>query len=431
MMQESIHKLEPLYPDVLGSITGGTRISMDKLQCALGIFPQQTYINQPVEVILILQNMVDQPMQIKVGLQLPSQDKKGNPVVIDTAKKTLAFTMRAGEVGVLHIPIIPLPPTQPGTGFPVRVAVRYRTPNEGRAVRPPAGGAPPSVLSISSFKLQALREVAFSAHTWNESAEIITTYFDVAPKRTPPIGQDLQPRYESLWTMQEMVEERELVQAKLDDAQRIASSLTRNTVYQPLMHAVEEHFAERGMPLHPGETRAIAKMLTYTLDEGLELEPGFSTEASRWFLTLCQVLAHDPQLEHHDRGELVTKYLFEAALYDAILLGFATIDPKVKEDLGDQSERVNYANRVLEWFGGQGDPDPSYIYLPLAMGGVVVNMLVANKDENPWLMIDQLTEANRGRARLASGEVATIFKVMDSLLNQAEDALRRARVNRP
>jgi hypothetical protein len=378
-MQESIHKLEQLYPDVLGSITGGARISMDKLQCALGVFPQQTYINQPVEVILILQNMVDQPMQIKVGLQLPSQDKKGHPVVIDTAKKTLALSMRPGEVGVLRVPIIPLPPTQPGTAFPVRVAVRYRTPNEGRAVRPPAGGAPPSVLSISSFKLHALREVAFSAHTWNESAEIITTYFDIAPKRTPPIGQDLQPRYESLWTMQEMVEERELVQAKVEAARRIASSLTRMTVYKPMMTAVEEHFAERGMPLHPGEIRAVAKMMTYTLDEGLELEPGFSMEDSRWFLTLCQVLAHDPDLEAMDRGELVTKYLFEAALYDSILLGFSTIDPKVKEDLGDAAERVNYANRVLAWFAGEGDPDPSYIYLPLAMGGVVVmNILVVS-----------------------------------------------------
>lgn len=429
-MQE-IHKLEPLYPDVLGSITGGTRISMDKLQCALGIFPQQTYINQPVEAILILQNMVDQPMQIKVGLQLPSQDKKGFPVVIDTAKKTIAFNMRPGEVGVLHIPIIPLPPTQPGSGFPVRVAVRYRTPNEGHAVRSPAGGAPPSVLTISNFKLQALREVAFSAHTWNESAEIITSYFDVAPKRTPPIGQDLQPRYESLWTMQEMAEERELAQARIEDARRVASGLTRITVYQPLMSAVEEHFAERGMPLHPGETRAIAKMMTYTLDEGLDLEPGFTMEESRWFQTLCQVLAHNPDVEYLDRGELVNRYLFESALYDAILLGFATIDPKVKEDLGDMAERVSYANRVLAWFAGQGDGDPSYVYLPLAMGGVVVNMLVTTKDENPWLVVDQLTEANRGRARLASGEVATIFKVMDSLLNQAEDSLRRARVNRP
>ena len=88
---------EPMYPDVLGAITGGTRISMDQLQCALGIFPQRTYINQPVEVILILQNMVDQSMQVKVGLQLPTQDKKGLPVVIDTPRKVETRRSRGAE----------------------------------------------------------------------------------------------------------------------------------------------------------------------------------------------------------------------------------------------------------------------------------------------------------------------------------------------
>lgn len=431
-MKEPINTFEPFYPDVLGSITGGPRISMDKLQVALGIFPQRTFINQPVEIVLILQNMVDQTMQIKVGLQLPTLDKKGNPVVIDTPKKTLSLGMRPGEVGVLRVPIVALPPTQPGTHFPVRMAVRYRTPTEGQAVRPPTGGAPPSVLHISTFKLQALREVVFSAHTWNESAEIITTYFDIAPNRMPPVNQDLQPRYESLWTMEEMEEERVLVNAKIEDAQRVASGLTRNAVYRPLLFAVEEKFAERGMPLHPGEVKAVAKLMTYTLDEGLDLEPGFQTENSRWFQTLCQVLAHDPELEYNmARGDFAVKYLFDAALYDAILLGFATIDPKVKEDLGDLNERISYANRVLAWFAGQGEPDPSYVYLPLAMGGVVVNLLMTPREENAWTMIDQLNEAVRGRKRLASGEVVTIFKLMDSLLNQAEDELRRARVDRP
>lgn len=429
-MKENINRIEPLYPDVLGAITGGTRISMDSLQCALGIFPQMTYVNQPVEVILILQNMVDQNMQIKVGLQLPSQDKKGNPVVIDTEKKTLALGMRPGEVGVLRIPIVPLPPTQPGTQFPVRIAVRYRTPTEGRAVRPPTGGAPPTVLSISTFKLQALREVAFHAHTWNESAEIITTYFDIAPKRLPPVNQDFQPRYESLWTMEEMEEERELAQSKREDALRVSGGLSHKVIYNTVLAGVDEHFANRGMPLHPGEAKAVTKMLIYTLDEGLDLEPGFAMEESRWFQTLCQVLAHDPSVEYLDRGELAVRHLLDAALYDAIVLGFATIDPKVKEDLGDLHERMSYANRVLTWFAGQGEPDPSYIYLPLAMGGVVVNLLVTPKDENPWLMLDQLTEATRGRARLASGDDATIFKLMDALLDQAEDALRRARVSR-
>jgi hypothetical protein len=430
-MREPVKKFEPLYPDVLGAITGGTRISMDNLQCALGIYPRRTYINQPVEVVLILQNMVDQSMQVKVGLQLPTQDKKGDPVVIDTPKKIIALGLRPGEVGVLRVPIIPHPPTQAGSQYPVRVAVRYRTAAEGRPVRPPTGGAPPTVLSVSSMKLHALREVEFAAHTWNQSAEIITSYFDVAPKRIPPLDQDLQPIYESLWTHEEMAEEREMVQAKLPDAVRVAAGLTRASVLKPLVGIVEERFGEKGMPLHPGEALAIAKMVTYALDEGLELEPGFSLQGSRWFETLCQVLAHNEDVEDMARGDLVDQYLFDAALYDAILLAFAIITPKVKEDLGDHGERMSYATRILTWFAGQGQPDLSFVYLPLVLGGLVINLIVSNKEDNPWVMLDQLSEAERGRARLVSGEASAIFTLFDELMLQAEDALRRARVPRP
>jgi hypothetical protein len=327
--------------------------------------------------------------------------------------------------------MVALPPTQPGTQFPIRAAIRYRIPAPGHAVRPPTGGAPPSVLSVSGFKLQALRDVEFAAHTWNQSAEIITTYFDVAPKRIPPLGQNLGARYESLWTHEEMQEERQLVQAKIPDAVRVASGLTRATTYRPLLKAVEDRFAERNMALHPGEAMAIAKIMTYALDEGLELEPGFSIQDSRWFQTLCQVLAHDENLEDIDKGEMAVKYLFDAVLFDAVLLAFAVIDPKVNEDLGDTAERVNYANRILTWFAGQGEPDLSYVYLPLVLGGVVINQLMTNRDDNPWILLDELKQAARGRRRLVSGEAVAIFQMLDSLLRQAEDALVRARILRP
>jgi hypothetical protein len=287
------------------------------------------------------------------------------------------------------------------------------------------------VLGISSIKLQTLREVEFAAHTWNQSAEIMTTYLDIAPKRVPPIDQDLQPVYESLWTHEELEEERGLVQAKIVDAQRVAGRLTRASVFRPLLKIVDDRFAEKGMPLHPGEVQAIAKMVTYTLDEGLELEPGFATMESRWFQTLCQVLAHDENMEDLERGELVNKYLFDAALYDAVLLAFSIITPKVKEDLGDYNERHSYANRILTWFAGQGQPDLSYVYLPLVLGGMMVNMIVSGKEDNPWIMLHQLKEAARGRARLVTGEASTIFDLFDELMKQAEDALRRARIPQP
>lgn len=422
---------EPIYPDVLGAITGGTRISMENLQCALGIFPLRTYLNQPVEIVLILQNMVDQMMQVKVGIQIPTEDKKGRPVVMDLPKKTLTLGLRPGEVGVLRTPIVPRPPTQPGSRFPVRVAVRYRTPQPGRRVRPFSGGPPPNILSISSFKLQVLRDVQFSAETWHQSTDILTTYFDIAPRIMPDVRTDLKAHYESLWTHEEIAGAREAVRAHVEDARRVATTLTRTAVYPYLLDAIEERFAARGLPLHPGEAIAIAKMMTYTLDEGLELEQGFAVEDSRWFKLLAQILTYDESLEDLNKGELVIQYLFEAALFDAIMLGFGVIQPRVREDLGAPAERVQYANRVLSWIAGQSEPDLSYVYLPLVMGAILVNELANVKPDNPWTMLDLLREALRGRARLFTGEKVVIFNMTADLIEVGAEMLRRARIPRP
>ncbi len=418
-----------MYPDVLGAITGGTRINMEQLQCALGIFPSQTFLNQPVEIVLILQNMVDQMMQVKVAIQVPKEDKQGKPVVIDVPKRMVTVGLRPGEVGVVRTPLLPKPPTVGGNRLPIRVAVRYRTARPGNRVRPFNGGPPPSILGISAFKLQVLRDVKFSAETWLNSNDILTTYFDVANRVMPDIPLNLQARYESLWTHEEMDFDYEMTEDRIMDARRVANSFTRTAVYHSLLEAVEERFAQRGMPLHPGEAIAIAKMMTYTVDEGLDLEPGFDMQESQWFKTLCQVLAYDENLEDLDKGELVVNYLFEAALFDAILLGFGVIEPRVTEDLGDDAERRNYAYQILNWFAGQGEADPGYIYLPLAMGAVLINELANVKPDNPWTMLKLLREALRGRKRLFAGE--GVFRMTEQLIRVGEEGLRRSRIPPP
>jgi hypothetical protein len=425
-------RFQPLYPDVLGAVTGGPRIYLEDLQCAVGIFPQQAYINQPIEVIIILQNMVDQNMSVKVAIRLPTEDKKGNPVVIDTDKPQITIGLRPGEVGVLRMPLVTHPPTQPGKGFPVRVAIRYRTAGPGVTIRPPGGGAPPSVLSVSPFKLQVLREIQFSGHTWNESAEIITAYFDIAPKRIPPSKQNLKPRYETLWAQEQMNQELELARANISVAQQIAVG-AHASAYGPFLEAAVERFANRGMPLHPGEAKAIAKMMAYTVDEAPSLEQDLDSklENTRWFQTLCQVLAHSDELKDMDRGELLVKYVFDAVLYEAVLVGFKVIEHRVAEDLGDRNERISYATRVAAWLAGQGQPDLNYVYLPLVLGGLAISRLVKHgMRENPWEIVDGLREASKGRMRLASGETVVVFQILNELLLASEKALNAQRIQR-
>lgn len=418
-----------MYPNVLGSITEH-RLLTEELQFAVGLFPKSAFINQPVEVVIVLQSMIDQNMQLKVGLQLPTKDKKGHPIAIDTPKETMSLGLGPGEVGVLRLPVVAQPPTPPGQ-YPIRVAIRYRAP-EGNRIRPPDGGPPPSVLEISPFRLQVLRDVDFESRMWNDSIDIITVVLDVASRTMPQIPSGLKPRYETLWTAHYMERERELVTAHLEEARLLATRLVHGSSYPDLYKAVVERFEARGLPLHPGEAIAIAKMMTYTVDEAPTLETSIKLEGTRWFRAMAQVLAHDEQMFEMKRGELLAHYCFDAILFDSIGIAFNLVQPKVKENLGDLNERIAYANRLLMWIAGQGHPDLNYVYLPLVLGGITVNRIVTHtREAYPWRLVEELWEAYRGRMRLEiSDATVVVFHMVEQLLTEAERMLVAQRLPR-
>jgi len=426
-MDKSLH-FEPLYPDVLGAIAGNLRVTIEPIQVAVGIFPRRAYVNQPVEVVAILQNMIDQAVEVKVTLELPTKDPNGKPIAFSTPKKSVTLHMTPGEAGVVRLPIVPIVPSQPAEDIPIRISLKARSTRTGNPVRPPTRGAPPSVLAVSPFKLQVLRDIEFGDHALEGESAVV--FFDIAPKRLPAFTQTLKPTYEALWTRQQLNEERAHLIAKIDDARLIAHSFITSEVYLPIFHAVDELYAAHGLPLHPGESRAIAKLLTYTLSDQSDTDPNYRIEDQRWFQTLCQTLAFDETVARQNPGDIAVRHLFEALMYDAILLGFTLIRPRVRVNLGDKTERVHFANRFLKWLAGQSEPDLIYIYLPLVLGGVAVNHIVVAPKDDPWIMIDELREAYRGRVRLVSGDAAEIFDMLDKLLERGEEDLRRARIQR-
>jgi hypothetical protein len=423
-------QFEPLYPDVLGAIAGSLRVSFDDvLQVAAGVFPRTAYLNQPFEVVVILQSMIDQNIDIKVALNLPTRSPDRTPITLSTPKKMVSLTISPGEVGVIRLPIVALPPTQPADDVPIQIAVRYRA-RSGKPIRPPTRGAPPSALAVSPFKLQVLRDIEWVDHPRSLSPESIPVTFNIAAKRLPAVQQALKPSYEVLWTQEQMQGERRNISEKLDEARLIAAGFTRVEVYDSLARMTDDVYAMRGLPLHPGEVKAIAKMLTYTLDDRSQIDANYHIEDQRWFQVLCQVLAHDEKIARWEPRDIVTRYLFEPTVYEAILLAFGLVRSRVKVNLGDRAERINYANKVMRWFAGQIEPDLIYVYLPLALGGVVVNHQVTGPDDDPWRILDELREAYRGRVRLVEGDAMEIFDMLDKLLERGEEDLRRARIQR-
>ncbi len=413
-----------IYPDVLGAITGGGRVGTEHIQYAVGIFPARIYLNQPLELFVLVQSMVNTKMQVKVNIKLPTSDRNGERVLIETGKTTLVTDLKPAEVGIIHIPMVVRPPTKPGPRFPIYVQVTTAVPEKIKVVRPADGGPPPSVVELSPFRLQAFREVRFESQL---SDGVLKLFFNLEPSVLPPSKTPLQWRYESLWDQEHLEEEERMAQSKTQEAHRIAVADQHGSAYDLIYQTTAERFNARGFPLHPGEARAIAKMLTYTLEEAPSLAAGHRMQDQQWFKRLRQVLASNESLSQTMKlGEIVVKYLYESLVYDSIILAFGLLRPRTREDLGDNEEQAIYATRVFKWLVGQGEGDLTYVYLPLVLGGVFVDRMVKlDQPDNPWELVKHIREAARGRQKALKGEATVIFTILENLVMDAEDEIHR------
>ena len=412
-----------LYPDVLGLITD-KRVSLGSLQYAVGAYPKRAFLHQPLEIVLVLQNMVDQNMKLKIGIRPPTQDRRGNPAIVEIDKKTLSLGLRAGEVGVMRIPITPLPPSRPGTGYPVQVAVRYRLPpdTEPRIVRPPHQGVKPSNLNISPYKLQAFREVAFEAVPWYESTDVVTTFFDIAQKVMPKPAEPHKAGYETLWTGNDMAREVAFVQKNgIEEAQHMAIDFRQLGIYEVLSDELYRIYAERDMELLPGEVDVAAHMCLYVIDRSVRGLDDVALENTRWFNTLAQLIAHDPDVTDLPPEDIIKEYLFDSILYDACLYGYQLLDEKGIIRVQSLHEHQDYINELLLWLAGNGIPSLRYLYEPLIFGGLLINHVSLLGANNPKDTVLTLRDTRHRREQNAtSEEEQEIIATLDKLLIQAQ-----------
>ena len=415
------------YPDILGMLSDERLTIGEVLQCVLGVFPPTTALEKPIEVLLLLQNLTNQPLPLRLTIRTPTHDSHGNLVNFFTPKPRLAMSLAAGECGLLHIPITPQLPTQPGTGYPVRVQIDVQPPDAFLRVRSLEGGEEPNLLAISPFRIAVLREIAFSAQSPAEHQLEVT--FEVLPGRFPPHDEVTPPRYEALWTMREMEAGEEQAKASAGEALSFAKTLSTNTLYPVLLERTRIAFGDAGMPLHPGEMIFISKILTYVMEEGLELEQGFSLAESHWFKRLCRLMADDSSVINN--LDHLIRLVYTAAVQDAAALGFTMVSFDTGADFGDELERMDYASRLVAALEGRAPLSLEHIYVPLVMAGVLVHARVTIPDENLWDSLDDIVEARDGRISLAGAAFAEVFTILNTLIERAERLLTETRVPRP
>lgn len=413
------------YPDVLGMITGGPRFSAEVVQCAFGIHPRTFATGQVIEALLLLQNTCDKPVQVSVMPHLPKKDIDGNRLSMITVKDTIQITLPPAETGLVHIPVSALPPTPPSQGNKLGVRLEVRPPKNFQLIRSAAGGRPASILNMSPFRLNILREIGFSVAFEDDH---LITGFDILPGIINAPQPAMTFRYETLWSAKELPQERARYEEMSRRAQAFAQTLDHARLLVPLIRATEKRYDEAGLPLHPAEARFVGKLLAYTMEDGLNTEDGFGLDHSAWFFRLTSVIDDKVILNN---VETLVEVLYIGALRDAVRLGLKMIERATGDNLGKPDEHVVYADEVVLSLRGDVRIDLSHAYLPLVLAGVMVNDKIRDGRENLWTSLSQLREAWRGRVRLAGSEYDWVARILSDLISDAENTLIALRIPRP
>src|SRR5262249_12248674 len=264
-----------------------------------------------------------------------------------------------------------------------------------KLVRQPHGGRAATALNMSPFRLNILREVGFTAIPDGPGA--LTSVFDIIPGHVdtvPPVDV----RYETLWSAKELPNEQAKYELLADAADRFAGTLSRTQVYQPLISVTEQRFARVGLPLHPGESLFTAKMLTYIMEDGLDLEEGFELKQGRWFNRLASIVSDQYMIEDDNR---LVNFLYTAVVHDSVRVGLNMVERTTKKKFGTQDEHFTYSDEVVSALEGNYPIDLSHVYLPLILAGIMLNQRVKAPKENLWGGIGKLREAWGGRQRRA------------------------------
>lgn len=416
------------FPDLLGIITGGTRLNIDMVQCALAVRPPRAHAGHPLELIVLLQNTSDSEIDIVIVPELPSRDLARQKNCFSAKSTRIVCGLEPAHVGFVTLPITVAPTTKPGHGYTigVKLAIKQLKKNAQR-IRAIEGGGQVLLENLpeaTRTRVQSLRLLDFS-HTL-EKKKLVETTFTIYPPEPLSLKNARQDHanWVSLWTLRDHSDDY-LIAAKVwDTAQQAIAKFNRTTLFMPLLKTTQERFAACQYALLPPEAIFIAKLLTLKIETEIEKPSTLNPRPKwpKWFTTLCRVLIREPGLVNQIEP-LVTRLLYNDLIHDAVTTGFASITAVTGENFGSQDEINDYADSLTTALIEEEPLDLARAYLPMVMGGLIANTRVTMPREKVRETVFVLSKALQKRQPERDANNAFIFEVTQDLIDRALDTL--------
>ncbi len=434
------------YPDVLGYLTGMERLNINIVQAAMTVRPRVVRAGRPFEVIMLLQNAADCPVDVTVTLTVPEKDAKGNKGRFLVGTERLVVGLEAAEVGMVKLPVSTMPDTAVSESYSLTMDLDVKPLEKANRIRANDGGGafdPSHVPSDRREHLEALKQLTYSVKKRGglfRGGNSVELNFALLPGKVGKIAK-LNAGWESLWKVEDNQDDTMFVE-RYGELIRVHTvpALRRSTLYPILLEKNAKRFETAGYPLTEIENSLVARLMTLILEyanskemvhTGIEAgiydvravlnpkERMIQVELPKiphWLSGFLRAVAKDERVARVP-AKAIPHFVYDELLLDALTLAFQTIEVSTGEDLGTPEEMDEYAAGVITALRRKGKMDFTHAYMPLVLGGVLLFDRVLIGDEQLKDVLAEIRILLRERASERNEDNDAIFDMASLVVN--------------
>ncbi len=420
------------YPDLLGYVTGGERLNINLIQCAITTRPDHILAGQSFEVLLLIQNMTDVDVDVTLEMKLPDKDHKNQRGMFFSKSSRLLVGLQPAEVGYITLPASCSPKTAPGEDYPLLADVKVDRADRGHKpvrVRENDGGSAVTLDVLSDEKqetLRALRSLTWSAEHQPLRNQRLKEQFSVQPAGVSGLAAMLKPDWVSLWTLRDYLDEKGLEDRVQEHLAVILPPLAdKEAMFKTLYAKTNEVFKKADYPLQAAEAVFIAKVMTLVLCEVGVPQPTRTEphpQMPRWYKKLVQLLFQEPRFRDYPE-RVITTQLYYPLLKDSIQHAFRMVETVRKERFGSPEEIEGYIADLTDTLQAEHTPSYGQVSFPLLVAGVIANSRVVMPNENIRNTLNMLHKAMQKRQPEHSDDNQFVTDMLNEIIDMSFENL--------
>lgn len=413
-------RIQPNYPDILGYITQDQRLNIGVIEAALAVRPTRIQAGSTFEVILLLQNTSDVRVEVAAEAKVPARDAARKQDRFVPYATRFSATLLPAEVGYMTLPVTTRSDIAPHDNYRIGMELNVKPQAKPQRIRESNEAVNLNYyffLNESTIvQVARLKALDFSCNRAGLINTVIESTFAIVPATEPIERVNLQPKWERLWSVTDNTDTRFLLEQHHDVLEdKIIPLLERVYLYDPIFQATTRRFSGRGYTLTPNEIHYITKLLVNILEmarkpppvqhyadqdiyyvsrvlEGGWRKDGLPLPLPAWCRGLLSRVASDQRILD-DPVKSLSTLLYDDLIRDGIRHGFELVHNVIGQELGNRVHTQKYADRFAELLRTREEPLTfEDIYLPLILGGIIVDAEVPLTFEQPLTRLHEIRD---------------------------------------